>query len=281
MLGMIDDTTIDNLNNNYSVVKPISKVEIELRIDIREFLLELEMILQEHVKNNYPIDWDEDFITRSILKGIRNRLGSVVVKDLKERMRIEWLPYKLMGRPENKFGDIAILVNIRYQDGDQIEGVAFLEAKKRDINKTRFGAIRIGQLKRIIRNAPSSMVLLYDYDDITQFANFKPKSSVRGLFEWLELKPCTSSVVVPTSIVAHKKKKDTTLYKFSLPFSYQIVFRYFQGFDLEFRETPIKIAKGYASEKGLPTYLVVVSITYGRAEPQVVDFNRNRFGEVE
>lgn len=247
---------------------------------MKELLLELENILQEHVKNNYPIDWDEDFITRSILKEIRNRLGSVKIRDFKERMMIKWLPYKLRGRPENKFGDIAILVNIQYQDGDGIEGVAFLEAKKRDINRTRFSAIKIGQLKRIHKNAPSSMVLLYDYNDITQFANFKPRSSMREWYGWLALKPCTCSVVVPTSIVSYNKKKDTTLYKFSLPFSYQLIFRYFQGFDLEFQKTLIKIAKGYASEKGLPTYLVVVSIAYGRAEPQIVDFDTDRFREL-
>lgn len=249
-------------------------------MDMRFFLSELESILKKHVLGNYPVDWNEDFITRSILKGIRERLGSVVFSDIKQKMTIKWLPYKLMGRPENKFGDIAIIVNIRYQDGDGVEGVAFLEAKKRDMKKTKFGAIKIGQLKRIIRNAPSSMVLLYDYDDITQFANFKPKPSAREWFEWLELKPCTSSVVVPVNIVTHKKKKDTTLYKFSLPFSYQLVFRYFQGFDLEFDKTPMKIAKGYASEKGLPAYLVVVSIAYGRAEPQIADFNTNRFREL-
>lgn len=248
---------------------------------MKEFLLELEIILQKHVKNNYPIDWDEDFITRSILKEIRNRLGSVKIRDFKERMRIEWLPYKLKGRPENKFGDVAILVNIRYQDGDEIEGVAFLEAKKRDVNGTRFSAIKMAQLKRIHRNAPSSMVLLYDYNDITQFASFKPKLNMREWYGWLVLKPCTCSVVVPTSIVSCNKKKDTTLYKFSLPFSYQLIFRYFQGFDLELRKLPMKIAKGYASERGLPAYLVVVAITYGRAEPPVVDFNRDWFSEVE
>lgn len=83
---------------------------------------------------------NEDFITRSILKEIRNRLDSLVLGDLKERMQIEWLPYKLTGRAENKFGDIALLVNIHHQDGDAIEGVAFLEAKKRDAKKMNFGA---------------------------------------------------------------------------------------------------------------------------------------------
>ena len=243
-----------------------------------EFVSEIEDILLEHVKNNYPVDWDENFITRSLLKEIRHRLGSVFVADLQHRTRIDWVPYKLSGTPENKFGDIAILVNIRYQDGDGIEGVAFLEAKKRNQKETEFGAIKTEQLENILKNAPSSMMLLYDYDDITQFVDFIPSKGpwLRG---W-KYKPCTCAVTVPLTLVSNTRKRDMTLYKFSLPFSYQLVFRYFQGLDLEFQKNPIQIAKGYASDKGLPTYLVAVSVAYGKVKPEVIEFNKELFTEI-
>lgn len=248
-------------------------------MNVRMLLTGLETVLMSQVKDNFPTDWDEDFITRSILKELRKKLKSVRIHGLKNRMKIEWSAFKLQGIPERKFGDIALLVNIKYHDGDRIEGVAFLEAKKRSRNKTKFGAMKVKQLRKIFRNSPRSMALLYDYDDITQFANIGLDSSIYNWYEW---KPCTCSVVVPINTILSLKKKDITLYKFSLPFSYQLFFRYFHGFDLEFQKKPINIAKGYAEEIGLPRYLAVVSIAFGRSEPyRDIGFNRNRFERFE
>jgi hypothetical protein len=199
----------------------------------------------------------------------------------KQKMRIEWTAFKLSGKKvESKFGDIALLTKLNYQDGDTLEGVAFLEAKKRNRNKTTFGAIRTNQLKRIRKNAPSSVALLYDYTDITDFADTGIFKNTR---QWLIRKPCTCSVIVPIRTVLHVGKKDMSLYKFSIPFSYQLLFRYFQGFDLEFGEMPINAAKGYYSAKfGAPTYLVIVSVGFGKAEPVTdIDFNRDLFRKME
>jgi hypothetical protein len=239
---------------------------------------QIENLLVEHVKENYRADWDEDFITRSILKGIRQELNLANVVDFKDKIRINWVPYKLTGKAENKFGDIAILVNISYRDGDKIEGVAFLEAKKKRPGHIKFEEIRFVQLKRIRKWAPSSMILLYDYDDIMQFSDFL---FAGDLYRGWNYKPYTFAVVIPTGIVIQTAKRDTTLYKFSLPFSYQLVFRYFNGLDLEFRNTPLEIAKGYARDKGLPAYLVTVSITQGKAEPEPISFNRELFTKIE
>jgi len=248
-------------------------------LDAELFLLEVERILQEQVKNSFPTDWDEDFITMNTLREIRKKLNIVKIKGFKRGMKIEWTCFKLGRPPEKKFGDVALLMNISYQDGDKIEGVAFLEAKKRTIGKIKFEAMKTAQLKRICRNAPSSMTLLFDYEDVTQFANTEAFSE---RWSWLVLKPCTCSVVVPINTILSVGKKDTTLYKFSLPFSYQLFFRYFQGFDLEFRESSIKIAKGYAIKKGVPKYLMVISVAFGTAEPfRDIDFNRNLFSEME
>jgi len=239
----------------------------------------MERILQEQVKNSFPIYWDEDFITLNVLREIERKLNVVNIKGFRRRMKIEWTAFKLSGKNENKFGDVALLTNISYQDGDRIEGVAFLEAKKRSKNQTKFEAIKTAQLKRIYKNAPSSMALLFDYEDVTQFAD---TGAFAETWSWLVWKPCTCSVVVPINTILSVHKKDTTLYKFSIPFSYQLFFRYFQGFDLEFRESSIKTAKGYAADKGVPTYLVVVSVGFGTAEPfRDVNFNRNLFSKME
>lgn len=245
---------------------------------IIEFCSEVEKIIANQVKGNYPVDWDEDFITRSILREFRNSFSYVEVDGLKNTITMAWSAYKLPRPPETKFGDVAILINIRYQDGDDIEGVGFLEAKKRDKDKITFSALKIPQLKRINKNAPHSMLLLYDYEDITKFANeiIPNKDFYWFYYAWT---PYTYSVVVPSDIFLLTKQKNTTLYKYSLPFSYQLCFRYFSGLDLEFQEKAIEIAKGYNEKMGA-NYLLVISIAHGRMESPIVEFNRNRFTEL-
>jgi hypothetical protein len=246
-----------------------------MSIDIQSFLGAVERILERQVKDSFPRYWDENSITLNILKEFETVLNTVRINGFKRRMQIDWKAFKLARPAESKFGDVAFLVSINYQDGDRIEGAAFLEAKKRERDRTRFGAMRTGQFKRIRKHAPSSMALLYDYEDITQFAN--TQGFAQG-WNGLVLKPCTCSVVVPLNTILSVKKRNTALYKFSIPFSYQLFFRYFQGFDLEFGEQPRKIAKGYATKLGAPTYLVTVSVAYGKTEPlRDTSFNREIF----
>ena len=239
-----------------------------MAISTQAYVNNLEEIVKRNVKGNFPVDWNEDFITRGLLKNIRNELGYITIDDFQFDNRINWIPYKLSGKPENKFGDIAILVKIHFQDGDNIEGVAFLEAKKRSKDSTKFDMLELSQLERIHSNAPNARVLLYDYFDVNQCAAFIPPQSLprKG---W-EYKLSSCAVTLPMNLAIKTKKKDMTLYKFAIPFSYQLLYRYFQGLDLDFDENAIDVAKGYAIEKGLPDYLVAISITYGKL---------NRLGE--
>ena len=243
---------------------------------ITRFLLALEMILREKIGDHYPVNWDEDTITRNILNELWTNFKAISISGLKSRMRIHWSAFKLTGKPETKFGDVALLVNITYQNGDRIEGVAFLEAKKRKINTIKFEAMKIRQLSKIFRKTPFSTVLLYDYEDVTEFANIYLKPFVFD--NWLKWKPCTRSVVVPTNIVLETQQKDTRLYKYSLPFSHQLFFRYLHGFDLDFRKKIINIAKGYNPSKGIPIYLIVACVAFGKTEPSPgIDFRGDSF----
>jgi len=170
-------------------------------------------------------------------------------------MKILWTAYKQKGTSERTFGDIALYIKIAYQDGDKLEGVAFLEAKKRYENKITFDAIKPNQLKRIYKHAPHSMILLYDYEEI-----------IRKTFWWVLLPVRTHTVIVPLNVVLPTEKKDMTLYKFSSPFSYQLCFRYFKGRDLEFSKEAIQTAQGFMQKRGMPKNLITISIAYGRAE---------------
>src|SRR5690606_1984238 len=110
-------------------------------------------------------------ITLKLLSELNVALSSIELEGEDYRRTVEWESYKLRGKYETNFGDIAIVVNINYRDGTHLDGVAFLEAKRRDWRKTTFSAMNDIQLKRVLLNAPRAHYLLYDYEDITGFSN--------------------------------------------------------------------------------------------------------------
>jgi hypothetical protein len=59
-----------------------------------------------------------------------------------------------------------------------------------------------------------------------------------------------------------------------------LFFRYFQAFDLEFSETPVSIAKGFALKIGAPKYLAVVSVGMDTEPPQEITYNGELFRTV-
>jgi len=118
------------------------------------------------------------------------------------------------------------------------------------------------------------MTLLYDYEDITRFANIESSLSMEKWFAW---KPCTHSVVVPLRLVLATGKRDTSVYKYSLPFSYQLFYRYFNGLDLDFTESALSTAKGFAEKENIPRYVIVASVAFGEAETKEIGVNRDTF----
>jgi hypothetical protein len=186
------------------------------------------------------------------LEEIQRQLSRVTVYGGHRNLQVDWQLFKQSGTIEHFFGDIALVTTISYQDRDSLEGVAFLEAKKRYIGTTSFDAMKQNQLELIDQSVENAMVLLYDYEDISQYASLMPSVDTGEWFPW---KPCTHSVVVPLKTVVKINKDDTSLYKFSLPFSYQLFFRYFNGFDLDFTESSLSLAKGFADKKPLPRYV--------------------------
>lgn len=230
-----------------------------------EFTGRIEEIIRTSVSNLSGHEWDEDFITRKLLSDLRNELHGInlVGKDLKSN--INWQAYKLKGTYENNFGDIALVVNISYKDGTSIHGVAFLEAKKRDWRKTTFSAMKIAQAKKILKNAPRSQYLLYDYEEITNFLNGTLYSEEMEHYRYrrgscIPFSGVTRAVCVPLNLAVATDDKDTLLYRHGLPLSMMLSSRYFQGLDLEFDETSKSIATGFLNKFGLPKFVVKIDI---------------------
>ncbi len=65
---------------------------------------------------------DEDYITRRILKLVRQYGRGLGVLGPIGRTHIRWIPWKLTIPAESDFGEIAVLVHISDKDGTELEG---------------------------------------------------------------------------------------------------------------------------------------------------------------
>ncbi|WP_034764867.1 hypothetical protein [Chrysiogenes arsenatis] len=233
-----------------------------------EFTGRLENVIRDSISGVSGHEWDEDFITRNLLRDLRNELSGSRFIGRDRKSSINWQIYKLKGTFENNFGDVALIVNINYQDGTSINGAAFLEAKKRDWRKITFGAMKLPQAKKILKNAPRSQYLLYDYEEITGFLNGSLYLEELSYYYHhrggnVPFAPVTRAVCVPLNLAVATTSKDTLLYRHSVPFSQMLSNRYFQGLDLEFDDTSKKVATGFLKKFGLPKFIVKIDI----AEP--------------
>jgi hypothetical protein len=249
--------------------------------ELYEFTGHLEKIIRNSLSNISQHEWDEDHITYTLIKDLQRGFKGAQYSGHDSRSRIDWETYKLRGSYETNFGDIALVVNINYKDGSSVNGVAFLEAKKRDWRKTTFSAMRVNQAKKIIRNAPRAQYLLYDYEEITNFLNGSLFTEEMESYYYrreiaLPFAPITRSVCVPIDLALAKGDKDTLLYRHGLPLSLVLSTRYFQGLDLEFDDKSKEVATGFLNKFGLPKFVVKVDINKSGAEAGESNLNINQ-----
>jgi hypothetical protein len=74
-----------------------------------------------------------------------------------------WSWARQKGKQETALGEIAFLVHIRFRDAQQHEGVAFLEAKKREWPGEKYAALKEGPAKRIAKNTSYAKALLFEH----------------------------------------------------------------------------------------------------------------------
>jgi hypothetical protein len=259
---------------------------------------ELENIFRQQILDSYPSDWSEDYITRKIFFEYRKLFRDIEINGLSSLpIKINSAAYKFTGKAETKFGDIGFLVRIAHPGSPYFEGATSLEAKIIHKTKRKFQEIKGRQLNIISSNVKYPMLLLYDNQSIKKFHDYSffPSTTKQN-----------HAVVVPIDIVESIiREKDTyyldqdkagkksiidahSIYKFSVPLAYQILFRYFRGLDLDFNQDLIKYIKGYESEYvrsiqdiSLPQYLLLVSVSYGDSESNTeFDINTNIFSEI-
>ena len=233
---------------------------------------EIEKLVKECVPGSHPKSWEKRYVLEGLLKGLRGSLDGVPVGGFRRDLLLRWEAFHGKASESAQNGDLALLVRIAHRDGPTLEGVAFIDVKMKTDRKRTFEEFRIPDFKRILRNSPSAQVLLCDYEDITSYTSnrsvmFPPLeySPWRG---GVPITPCTYAVVAPAGIVVQRHLNDTDLYKFSLPLSYQLIYRYCHGFDLDFSEQAIAAARGFPTRKGASAYLLCLSVTEEGADEQ-------------
>ena len=230
---------------------------------LAEFTSKIEGILEDEVKRLLPGYWDEDQLTINFLIALTRQLSNKTIVDLRGVSKVYINAFKQSGTlTETKYGDIAVILNITFPDGEKLEGVGYLEAKKRTEGAITFDAVRETQLETINGNAPQAKLLLYDYEPITGFVPtyFEEEIYYRHHFRSLRLMPTTHSVALPLNLALQVKHYDTKLYKFGLPFSHQLTFRYMYGQDLEFEKSALDASKGYADRQNLSRYVLTITV---------------------
>ncbi|HDP79279.1 MAG TPA: hypothetical protein ENN21_00385 [Spirochaetes bacterium] len=243
----------------------------------RSLLVSFENRLFHQVKGNYPMNWDEDFITRSVLNQMKSLFHRKRFRLPGNLLRTRWQQYRLAQDIDTPVADFALLFSILYHDGFLLEGAAFVMARAKDPDKNTFSGLRKDHLKKMHSVAPSSQLLLYDYDAVTGMAFPSVPDAIRGAYPhtWDNWVPYSHAAVIPSSTALALGSKTTALYKASLPLSYQLCFRWFFGLDLDFGNPAMDVARGKREDRGLAKYLVCVSVSHGGGEP-VEEFSVNR-----
>ncbi|WBA13782.1 hypothetical protein [Salinivibrio proteolyticus] len=252
-----------------------------------KFISKLEETISRSILSFFPSEWEEDTISLILLKKIREAFTNYhVFYGRYEPEGVFWSAYKYKGKIEYKHGDIGVLVKIVYRDGSHIEGVGFLEAKKRYPRKLTFDSFSIPQLRRINKLSPYTNVLLYDYEDITGFiANSAIPLGIleeKNVSQGLAIKAVTNALVVQAGTVLSDGAKDLTLYKFGIPLSHQIGLRYIQGLDLDFRKEVVDSVKGFNEKRGVCNYVLQITVSHiGDDIPEYdIKLNNNYYEEI-
>lgn len=236
-----------------------------------------------HIKGAYPQNWEEDYLTHTLMMQMRDFFHFKRFRLPGDLVRTRWKLYQLNDPPVNPLADAVLLFSILYHDGTVLEGAAYIMARKKDPDKNTFSTLRKDQLKKLHSVGADARLLLYDYDPITGMAFPSVPDTTAGTYphSWDNWVPYTHVAAVPSSTALALGAKTTGLYKTALPLSYQLCFRWFFGLDIEYGPAALETAKGNRPGRGTANFLACVSVSHGGAEPtEDFDFNRELYSEM-
>lgn len=208
------------------------------------FLDDLEVKLDEIINEKYDDSengsWEENEITSSILKSIKNYF----ISNNYFNKEIHWNVYKCRGELEKSYGDIAFIIRIYFSQDKYIEGTYFIEAKRFYYDKNRYESIKLEQLKKLVSFSQSHHTILYKSNNEKDF-----------LGKYNNIK------VLPTQHLITLDEKNEDIEKYTESFI-NLLESLFNGKYLDYRKESVDSAKGFVSNTGLKfKYIVNTSIS--------------------
>lgn len=130
-----------------------------------------------------------------------------------------------------------------YPNGNSIEGVAFIEAKRIYFPEEKFTALKADQLDTLSNNSFSHRTVFYDYEKRTDGTQ------------------APLALGLPTRHLIALDDKTRGIYPYCEQYSYILTNRYLQGYELDYNQESIDGAKGLLNSNGGVDYLIVAQTT--------------------
>jgi len=247
---------------------------------------EVERIVKARVPGSHPAEWEERPVTAGLLARLASELDDTEVSGFRQGCTIRVAAFQQKGRKAPALADISLLVHVAHKDGAVVDGAAFIECKLKQDRKRTFDEFRLPELKKLYRASPFSQVLFLDYEDITAYSSNRsvqfPPMEYNTWRGGIPMTPCTYAALIPSNVVVAQHLNDTSIYGFSVPLSFQLVYRYFHGFDLDLSEQALLAARGQPTKKGSSEFLLALSVFEEGVEArEPEDINRKVWGPIE
>ncbi|OHD67437.1 MAG: hypothetical protein A2W19_03145 [Spirochaetes bacterium RBG_16_49_21] len=248
-------------------MKIIKQLPTGNKDNMKNLSFELESLIYTNIKESYPENWNRELLTRSIFSDMKKLFHGKKIHTPGSAIKSLWHLYQLKKNSDSIFGDAAIIMQISYHDGQIVHGAAFYDIAEKEPAKNSFSVLNKNRLRKLSSFAHHAQLLLYDYDPIAGMAFPSTADSVIGYHPpiWSNWIPYTHAVTVPANLAFTLGLKTTGLYKVSVPFSYQLCYRYLYGLDLDFNKQQLETAAGVNTARGNPKFLIQISASHGGA----------------
>ena len=246
------------LSSNYSL-----SIRESMKLSAGAWLLGIHRQINKSVLAKKGRHWREDGISERILEDLVDKFSLVEVDAPLGVQTIAWDAFKLSGTPENRAGDIAVIVKFSYPNGTEKEGVAFLEAKRTYTSSGEFDQLSTEQLERHLTFTHAHRTLLYDYESTEgHFQNLELQYYCAACHKEDFLENHASTLSTEQAISLDDKSRN--LLNWSLPLSYILITRYLKGFELDYSPDAVNMAKGFLdlNERGGINFLLVAHVSF-------------------
>jgi hypothetical protein len=227
---------------------------------LKQTVNRLESIFSEICNDSFPEEWDENHLSFLLMKKLREIFSRRTIHFTNWSKIVDWRSFKNRGKQETNYGDIALLVHVRFSSGEYLKGVANIEAK-RSFNSGSFESVDLIQLGRLLGNLPYSHLLLYNHERTELQLKFPDEQTWKS---HLWISPINTANQIFRQISLNDNWK---VLRTSFPFTMFLTSRIFWGFDLDFRDELYQDIVQGINRLVNPSYLGIVNVYYDGQSP--------------